>query len=172
MANEVFDAVCTVLAVREYSEVEIPSDVAMRVVEAGRMTASASNMQPWHFVLVREREGLRKLGSLVRTGPYIANAAAAVIVAFEKDKGDFGISDASRAIQSMMLAAWADGVGSNWTGFAGRLDNVREQFGLPETYTVLAVMPLGYPKRKVIGRKKRKPLNEVVSAEHFGQPVA
>ena len=69
MANEVFDAVCTVLAVREYSEVEIPSDVAMRVVEAGRMTASASNMQPWHFVLVREREGLRKLGSLVRTGP-------------------------------------------------------------------------------------------------------
>ena len=95
-----------------------------------------------------------------------------MIVAFEKDKGDFGISDASRAIQSMMLAAWADGVGSNWTGFAGRLDNVREQFGLPETYTVLAVMPLGYPKRKVIGRKKRKPLNEVVSAEHFGQPVA
>src|SRR5215831_12248151 len=172
MANEVFDAVCTVLAVREYAEVEIPSDVAMRVVEAGRMTASASNMQPWHFVLVREREGLRRLGSLVRTGPYVANAAAAVIVAFEKDKGDFGISDASRAIQSMMLAAWADGVGSNWTGFAGRLDNVREQFGLPETYTVLAVMPLGYPKRKVIGRKKRKPLNEVVSAEHFGQPVA
>ena len=36
---------------------------------------------------------------------------------------------------------------------------------------VLAVLPLGYPKRKVIGKKKRKPFNEVVSAERFGQPL-
>jgi len=72
----------------------------------------------------------------------------------------------------MMLAAWGDGVGSNWTGFAGRLDNVRVEFGLPDAYEVLAVMPLGYPKRKVIGKKKRKPLNEVVSAERFGTPLS
>ena len=160
------------MAVREYSAKAIPAEVAHRIVEAGQLTASASNVQPWHFVVVREREGLRKLGALVRTGPYTANAGAAVIVAYEKEKGDFGISDASRAIQSMMLAAWGDGVGSNWTGFAGRLDNVRVEFGLPDAYEVLAVMPLGYPKRKVIGKKKRKPLNEVVSAERFGTPLS
>ncbi|HEY0829914.1 MAG TPA: nitroreductase family protein [Candidatus Dormibacteraeota bacterium] len=171
MTNEVFEAVRTLLAIREYSDRALPADVARRIVEAGHLTASASNAQPWHFVLVREREGLRKLGSLVRTGPYIANSAAAIIVAYEKEKGEFGISDASRAIQSMMLAAWGDGVGSNWTGFAGRLDNVREEFGLPEIYEVLAVMPFGYPKRKVAGNKKRKPFSEVVSGERFGTPL-
>ncbi len=171
MANEVFETVRTVMAVREYADRSVPADVVRRIVEAGHLTASASNAQPWHFVLVRERDGLRKLGSLIRTGPYTAGAAAAVIVAYEKDKGEFGISDASRAIQSMMLAAWGDGVGSNWTGFAGRLENVRQEFGLPDTYGVLAVVPFGYPKRKVIGKKKRKPLNQVVSAERFGTPL-
>jgi len=166
MANEVFETVRTILAVREYQDKPLPEDVVRRIVEAAHLTASASNTQPWHFVLVRERERLRKLGSLVRTGPYIANAAAAVIVAYEKQSRT-GLSDASRAIQSMLLAAWGDGVGSNWTGF-GSLENVRIEFGLPDTYEVLGVLPFGYPKRKVIGNKKRKPLDEVVSAERFG----
>ena len=171
MANEVFEAISTVMAVREYDSKPIPDDVIHRIADAARLTASASNQQPWHFVVVRERDGLRKLGTLVRTGPYNANAAAAVIVAYLKEKGDFGISDASRAIQSMMLAAWADGVGSNWTGFAGRMDGVRQEFGLPDDYDVLAVVPFGYPKRRVVGRKKRRPLDEVVSAETFGRPL-
>lgn len=171
MANEVFEAISTVMAVREYDGRPIPDDVIHRIAEAARLTASASNQQPWHFVVVRERDGLRKLGALVRTGPYTANAAAAVIVAYLKEKGEFGISDASRAIQSMMLAAWADGVGSNWTGFAGRMDNVRQEFGFPDEYDVLAVVPFGYPKRRVVGRKKRRPLGEVVSAETFGRPL-
>jgi nitroreductase len=160
------------MAVREFDDRELPEDVARRIVEAAYLSASASNVQPWHFILVRDRALLRKLGSLVRTGPYIANAAAAVIVAYEKEKGPFGISDGSRAIQSMMIAAWAEGVGSNWTGFAGRLDNVRVEFGLPESYDVLAVVPLGYPKRHLAGKKKRKPFNQVVSAERFGQHLA
>ena len=170
MANEVFETVRTILAVREYQDKPLPEDVVRRIVEAAHLTASASNTQPWHFVLVRERERLRKLGSLVRTGPYIANAAAAVIVAYEKQSRT-GLSDASRAIQSMLLAAWGDGVGSNWTGF-GSLENVRIEFRLPDTYEVLGVLPFGYPKRKVIGNKKRKPLDEVVSAERFGTPLA
>jgi len=121
--------------------------------------------------VVRERDRLRKLGSLVRTGPYVANAPAAIIAAYDKTKGQIGISDISRAIQSMMLTAWGEGVASNWTGFAG-LDGVRTEFGLPDGYDVVAVMPLGYPRHKVIGRKKRKPFNEVVSAERFGQHLA
>ncbi|HEX7140537.1 MAG TPA: nitroreductase family protein [Vicinamibacterales bacterium] len=171
MNRQVSDPVRTVMAVREYDDRKLPDDVARRILEAAYLTASASNGQPWHFILVRERDLLRKLGSLIRTGPYIANAAAAVIVAYEKEKGQFGVSDGSRAIQSMMIAAWAEGVGSNWTGFAGRMDNVREEFGLPDTYDVLAVVPLGYPKRKVAGKKKRKPFSQVVSAERFGQPL-
>lgn len=170
MANETYDAVRNVMAVREYQDKELPDEVIRRIAEAGHLSASASNGQPWHFIVVRDRAALQKLGSLVRTGPYIAKAAAAVIVAYEAAKGQYGMSDASRAIQSMILTAWGDGVGSNWTGFGG-LENVRAEFGLPPEYDVLAVLSLGYPKRKVVGKKKRKPFDEVVSAERFGTPL-
>ena len=60
--------------------------------------------------------------------------------------------------------------GPNWTGFAG-LDEVRKKFGLPDTYDVIAVVPFGYPKRKLgLGKKNRKPIGEVVSDEKFGTP--
>jgi nitroreductase len=169
MANPVFEAVRTVLAIREYRDKEVPEDVVRRVVDAGRLTASARNLQPWHFVVVRERKALQRLGQLVRTGPYNAGAAFAVIVAYERENR-LGISDVSRAIQSMLLVAWADGVGSNWTGFGG-LEDVAREFGVPESHEVLAVLPFGYPSRRVgLGKKNRKPLGEVVSSERFGRP--
>lgn len=170
MANQVFDTVQTLMAVRQYDDRPVPADVLRRIVEAAHLSASASNIQPWHFVLVEKREDLRKLGALVRTGPYIANAAAAVIVAYEKSSTKWGISDASRAIQDMMIVAWSDGVGSNWAG-GGGLEGVRTEFDIPDSYDVLAVVSLGYPKHRVIGRKKRKPFDQVVSAERFGTPL-
>jgi nitroreductase len=169
VANPVFEAVRTVLAVREFQDKPIPEEVLRRIVESGHLSASSINLQPWHFVLVTEREELRELGRLIKTGPYIADAAAAVVVAFEKNS-HYGVSDASRAIQSMILTAWGDGVGSNWTGFGG-LDGVRKEVGVPDRYDVLAVVPFGYPKRRLgKGKKKRKPMAEVVSAERFGTP--
>ena len=169
MSNPVFEAVRTVLAVREYQDKPVPDDVMGRIVEAGHLSASAGNVQPWHFVVVRDRDGLRELGHLVSRGPYIASAGAAIVVAIEK-ANHLAISDASRAIQSMILVAWGDGVGSNWAGFR-ELEGVREKLGLPDKYEVLAVVPFGYPKRKIgLGKKKRKPLAEVASAERFGNP--
>jgi nitroreductase len=170
MANAVFDAVRTVMAIRDYQQRPIPADVVMRIVDAGRLTASASNQQEWHFVVVREAENLRALGLLVKTGPYIAKSVLAVVVAYEKNSRT-GVSDCSRAIQSMLLTAWAEGIGSNWTGF-GALEGVRNKVGLADRYEVLAVLPFGYPARPVKGRKKRKPLSEVASAERFGAPLA
>lgn len=171
MSNPIFDGVRTVLAVREFQDKPLPRDLVRRIAESGHLTASASNRQPWHFVVVEKPESLRELGTLVRTGPYVAGAAAAVIVATEK-ANPLSVSDASRAIQSMILTAWGEGVGSNWTGFGG-LDNVRGKFGIPDTYEVLAVIPFGYPKRALgKGKKKRKPLGEVVSVERFGVPLS
>src|SRR5467141_789043 len=152
MANDVFEAVRTVLAIREYQDKAIPAEAVLRIVEAGRLTASAANGQPWHFVVVQERDHLRELGGLVQSGRYIADAALAVVVAYEK-ASRFGVSDASRAIQSMILAAWGEGIGSNWAGFGG-LDGVRRSVGLPAGYDVLAVIPFGYPKRAV-GRGRK-----------------
>ena len=170
MSNPVFEAVRTVMAVRDYQDKPVPGEVVDRIIDAARLTASASNRQPWHFVVVRERVHLQELGTLVRTGPYTARAGLAVVVAYLKES-PIAISDVSRAIQSMILTAWADGVGSNWTGFGG-LEGVRKAVGLPEEYEVLAVVPFGYPARPVKGIKKRKPRGEVASAERFGSPIS
>src|SRR5947208_7298188 len=157
MANQVYEAARTVIAVREYQDKEVPEEALRRIVEAAHLTASASNAQPWHFILVRQRDGLRKLGSLIRTGPYVAGAAAAVIVAYER-KNSLGVSDASRAIQSMILTAWGDGVGSNWAGWVG-MESGRKELGLPDSHYGIAVVRRGYPGRNVIGQKCRTPYN-------------
>src|SRR5437867_3868991 len=128
--SDVFDAVRTLLAVRRYEDRPIPVDVVRRIVEAGHVTGSAKNAQPWHFVAVQDRETLRELGQMVRTGPFISEATLAIVVAVEKTP--FAVSDASRAIQSMMLTAWAEGVGSNWAGFVGGLGDVKPVLGIPD----------------------------------------
>src|ERR1700750_1439158 len=76
-----------------------------------------------HFIVVREAETLRRLGALASSGSYVAQAPLAIVVA--TDKSRLAVSDASRGIQSMLLTAWADGVGSNWVGFGGLLDKVK-----------------------------------------------
>jgi nitroreductase len=126
------------------------------------------NAQPWHFIVVENRDTLRKLGALARSGPYIAQAPLAIVVAIEDTR--FAVSDASRAIQSMMLTAWSEGVGSNWAGFFG-LEPVNALLGIPQELQVLAIIPFGYPAQPAgRGKKKRKPLSEVVHREQFAQP--
>lgn len=165
---DVFEAVRTLLAVRSYQDTPVPDETIRRIVEAGHLSASARNVQPWHFIVVQDRDTLRQLGALVRTGPYIAQAPLAIVVAV--DKTPIAVSDASRAIQSMLLTAWADGVGSNWTGFGG-LTEVQRLLEIPDNLDVLAVLPFGYPSEAVgQGKKQRKPLGEVAHRERFGQP--
>ena len=167
---DVFEAVKTVLAVRSYQDKPIPPEVTQRIVEAGHLTASSMNLQPWHFIVVEDRQTLMKLGELATHGPYTAQAAMAIVVAIEETR--FSISDASRAIQSMVLTGWAEGVGSNWVGFFG-LEGVKPLLGIPNELDVLAIVPFGYPVQSIgKGHKKRKPLSEVVSREQFGQPFA
>ena len=165
---DVLTAIQTALAVRSYQDKPVPPEVIRRIVEAGWLTGSSMNGQPWHFIVVENRETLRKLGSLARSGPYTADAAFAIVVATEESR--FAVSDGSRAIQSMLLAAWGEGVGSNWVGFQG-MDEVKTLLGIPSAMDVLAILPFGYPAQSVgKGKKKRKPLADVAHGERFGQP--
>ncbi len=165
---EAFEAVRTVLAVRKYQDKPVPPDLVRRMIEAGRLTGSSMNGQPWRFIVIENRDTLRQLGALTRTGPYVAQAPMAVVVAIEKTK--FAVSDASRAVQSMILTAWAEGVGSNWVGFLG-LTDVKSLLRIPDDLDVLAVLPFGYPvQAHGQGKKQRKPLSEVAHRERFGQP--
>ena len=165
---EVFDAIRTMQAVRQFQDRPVPEEVLRRVLEAGRLTASGMNAQPWHFIVVEDPETLRRLGTLARTGPYIAEAPLAIAVVVKQTP--LAVSDASRAIHAMLLTAWADGVGGNWVGFGG-LDDAKPVLGIPEGLDLLAILPLGYPAAALgRGKKERKPLAEVASRERYGEP--
>ncbi len=167
---DTFEAIRTLLAVRQFRDIPIAEDVVREIVEAGHLTASSMNGQPWHFIIVESRDTLRQLGALARTGPYIAQAPLAIVVGIAQSP--WAVSDASRAIQSMMLAAWSHGVGSNWVGFH-QLESVKPLLHIPKEVEVFAIVPFGYPVASAgAGHKKRKPLGEIAHREQFGQPFA
>ena len=152
---DVFEAVRTVLAVRRYTDRPVPPEVVRRIVEAGRLSASSINLQPWHFVVIEERAALRRIGDIMRTGRYTADASFAIVVLVERDS-PYAVSDASRAIQNMILTAWAEGIGSNWTGF-GPMPAIEKLIVAPKTHQGLAIVPFGHPATKLrAGRKKRR----------------
>jgi nitroreductase len=168
---EVFDAVRTVLAVRQFRDQPIPEPIVHQIVEAGRLTASSINKQPWHFIVIQDKETLHQLGALAKSGPYIAQAPLAIVVGFEHSS-PFGVSDASRAIQAMILTAWAQGIGSNWVGF-NNFKDIKPVLGVPDEIDILSIVPFGYPVANIgKGNKKRKPLSEVAHRDRWDQPYS
>ena len=109
------------------------------------------------------------MGALARSLPFTAQAPLAIVVVVERTKFAV-VADASRAIQSMILAAWAGGIGSNWVGFMG-LEAVKKLLRVPPDKDVLAILPFGYPAAALgRGKKKRQSLVAVASKERFGEP--
>lgn len=165
---DVFEAVRTVLAVRTYQDKPVPPATVRRIIDAAHLSASSMNQQPWRFIVVDDGPTLQQLAGVATTGPYIAQAPLAIVVAIEDTK--FAVSDASRAVQSMILTAWADGVGSNWVAFFG-LEGVKPILAIPKELDVLCIVPFGYPAQPAgRGKKERKPLSEVVYHGRFGRP--
>lgn len=166
----VFDSIRTLLAVRTYDPRQVPEETLRAILEAGRLTASAMNHQPWHFIVVQDTDMVRQLAAAAPTGRYIAQAPVAIVVAV--DRTPYAVSDASRAIQDMLLTAWDQGIGGNWVGFGG-MDEVKTLLGIPTDLEVLAILPFGYPAANVgKGKKARKPLAELAHRERWGQPFA
>ncbi len=167
---DVFETVSTVLAVRDFQSKPIPANIVDKIVASAWLTASSKNLQPWYFIVVQDREQLRRLGEIAKSGPYIAQAAMAVVVVI--DRTEWAVSDGSRAIQSMALTAWSEGIGSNWVGFVGfgGMPDVNAFLNIPTDKDVLAVVPFGYPTRSIgKGKKNRKAMAEVIYWEKFGQ---
>jgi len=135
------------------------------ILEAGRLAPSSKNSQPWHFIVVRDKETLRGISGLTPTGKHIAKASVAVAIVMEDAK--LPEVDGARAGQNMVLAAWPLGVGSCWvTNFYE--DGVKELLGVPQKMKLITVLPFGYPAEpKATRRKIRKPMGEIVHYERF-----
>jgi nitroreductase len=163
---EVYEAIRTMLAVREYTDQPIEDATVHRILEAARLTGSSRNRQQWDFVVVRDRARIQEIGNLASTGKFIAGAPLAIAVVVPDGPG--GYIDGARAAQDMMLAAWGKGIGTVWVGNTNTPE-IRALLGVPADKMVLTVIPFGYPAKKLgRGKKQRKALTEIAHAETFG----
>jgi nitroreductase len=162
---DTFLAIASRREVRDYESRPLPPEVEARILDAGRLTGSSKNRQPWRFDVVRGEllaEHVYESDNL-RGSPFVV----AVVVS---GKGPTSF-DAGRAAQNMLLAAWNEGVGGSPNGIAEE-EPVRKALGLAEEERVAIVLSFGYPARprdpssrppeEWSARAKRKPLDEVV----------
>jgi nitroreductase len=156
-------------AVREYAGRPIPVDAAQRILEAGRVTGSARNRQPWRFIVVDSPSLRERLAEAVSAPANVRGAALVVVIALH-GKGPTAF-DAGRAAQNMMLTAWNDHIGSCPTSLRDA-DGVAELLDLEDEERPMMVLTFGYPARtrdplrleavEWIERADRKPFDEVV----------
>ena len=164
---DTFECLTTKLEVREFSAQLVQSEVRLEVLEAARLTGTGLNTQHWRFILVENKDNLKKLAHDSTSGSWVAGANFAIIV-LTNPKYNFHLIDAGRVIQNMQLAAWNQGVGSGlFTGI--KEAELRNDFGIPQDLSPTVVVGFGYPARKLGGkRKNRLPLNELIYYEKYG----
>jgi nitroreductase len=162
---DTFLAIASKRDTRSYAERPIQDDVEQRILEAGRITGSARNRQPWRFFLVESAERREQLADAVYEPTNVRGAQLVVAIV-----GSSGL-DTGRCMQNMMLAAWNDGVASCPNGIADA-DGARAALGLEGDDQLAVVLTFGYPasgrtgeSRSVddwLARADRKPLDELV----------
>jgi nitroreductase len=155
--------------VRRYADRPIPSDVERRILEAGRVSGSSKNRQPWRFVVASSPETVERVAGAV-WAPENVRGAGLVVAVVVAGKGPVSF-DAGRAAQNMLLAAWSQGVGSCPNGVADQ-DALAEALGLREDDHFAIVLSFGYPARPVdpsvrspeewIARADRRTLDDIV----------
>jgi len=168
-----YDVVQKRLSVRSYKPDPVPDDVLNRVLEAGRLAPSAKNLQPWKFIIVKDPEVRKALVPACRGQAFIAEApvvicACAVVEQAWKGMGGYWSAEAvdvTIAIEHMMLAAAAEGLGTCWIGAYTEAD-VKRVLSIPENVKPIALTPLGYPTRESKPRP-RKPLSETVCYDRY-----
>jgi len=140
--------------------------VKLKILEAARASGTGINKQHWRFILVQDRETIKKLAEDSTSGGWVAGANFAVIVLADPQLG-FHLIDSGRAVQDMQLAAWDQGVISGlYTGF--KEDRMRRDFAIPNELKPTVVVGFGYPTVKILGKKNRRPLSELAFVDKYG----
>jgi nitroreductase len=167
---DTFLAVASRREVREYAARPIPVDAAQRILEAGRISGSSRNTQPWRFIVVESPSLREQLAETVYVPGNVRGAALIVVLAVH-GRGPT-LFDAGRAAQNMMLTAWNEHIGACPNGMPDP-DAVAALLELEDGERPVTVLTFGYPARtrdphrreaiEWIERADRKPFDEVVA---------
>jgi len=149
-------------SIRNYQDKMIPDSEIKMILEAARWTPSASNKQPWQFIIIKNKEILEKIAKTAIYGKFVKKAPLAIaIVGKIKQNPKWYIQDTSLASMNMMLMAWALGIGTCWIGAMDR-EKAKEVLGLGKDDFLLTVLPLGYLIGEIPDLTNRKSLNRIM----------
>ena len=164
---ETWDTVRARRNVRQYTDQPIAREDLERILDAGRHAPSASNWQPWNFVVVTDRAQLIELAKVWQGGRHVARSAATVaLVAREPEDArhrDLLMYDLGQATANMMLTAADLWIGSGHSAVADQ-EQARRVLGFPEGYLCVYLIGFGYPADRPLRplvRPDRRPFEEV-----------
>ena len=155
-------------SIREFADKSISKEALENIVDAARFAPTARNVQPWEFVVVVNKETLKKIAAITEHGKFIVNCASCILV-FAQDTKYF-LEDCSAATQNAMLAACSLGIGSCWV--AGDKKAYSQEFnsllGVPDNLKLVSLIGLGYPLTdKVFRVAEKRSLKDVLHWEKF-----
>jgi len=160
--NEHLDFIRGRRSIRIYSPGEVTEGAVTQLLEAAMAAPSAMTKDPWRFVLVRERQSLSQLATLHPGAAMLSSAAMAIVVcgdldvAFERQIS-YLLQDCSAAIENLLLAAHAQGLGACWVGIhpgEPLIKRVRELLSLPASVVPVAAISLGQPGEQPSARTR------------------
>jgi nitroreductase len=162
-------------AVRQFRPDPVPQEVIDAVLDVARWSGSASNRQPWEFVVIRKRETLQALAAVEGYASHLANAPLGIVLvmAGEHDQVAQETFDEGRLSERMMLAAAAYGVGSSVGWFTGKgIAAAKKILGVPDQRLVRTAISFGYPdeqaqRARAKPAQARKPLAVLVHEERY-----
>jgi nitroreductase len=148
-------------SIRKYKNKPVSEKVMNNILEAGRQSPSATNNQPWHFVIARTEEA-KEACDLQKFNQFVKKASF-VIVGFYRQTEviieRLSLMDVTIALQNMVIAGWVQGVGSCWMGaFDER--KLKKTLALPVDSRIVGAVAFGIPDENP-SQPRKKPINEI-----------
>jgi nitroreductase len=164
---EALEALCTRRSVRRFRSDSVERSQIEKIVDAGRLAATANNLQPWEFVVVLDEATRKKIAGITDYGKFISQSPACIVTFCKETK--YYLEDGSAATQNMLVAARALGLGSCWVAGDKKAyaEEIRILLGFPEGYKLISLVAIGHPADSPSGFGKRA-LKEVLHWEKYG----
>jgi nitroreductase len=148
---DVTKAILSRRSIRKYTEEPVSDTDIEALLIAAMHAPSAVNEQPWHFVVIKDKNTLREVSRLIRTAPMAKYAAVAIVVCGNKNLEKFPglwVLDCSAAAENILLEAAGRRLGAVWTAvypFEERVNAIKDLLDLPANIIPLCIIPLGHP---------------------------
>jgi len=142
-------------SVREYQNKEVLDKDILEIIKAGQFAPSANHNQAVEFIIIREQEMKNKLFELVGQ-EFVKEAPILIVPVTDSNKTTCPVEDLAVASENMFLEATALGLGAVWKAVRGEEeDEVKQLLNIPKQFKVINIIPLGYPKEKIISHSDK-----------------